>query len=167
MFGFEKGVVRVPRQDITRDPREDEDWFLRLPPEVQERTREAWYAKRVQHVPWHGRRRQMCRRCLVEGVVVMVGSSVLVGIGSWPMLLFALLTGMAVGWSWWVLGTGRLLSGPVAMAGMLVLVTASGFWSNPGDVGGFFSSAFAMFVAGLLGAALGLRRELDSREQAI
>ena len=157
----------MPRQDITRDPREGEDWFLRLPLEIQERTREAWYAKRVQHDPWHGCRRQMCRRCLLEGVVVMVGSSVLVGMVSWPTLLVALLTGMAVGWSWWLLGTGRLLSGPLAMAGMLVLVTASGFWSNPGDVGGFLFSAFAAFLAGLFGAASGLRRELDSREQAI
>jgi hypothetical protein len=83
------------------------------------------------------------------------------------MALCALPTGVALGWSWWLLGTGRLLSGPLAMAGMLVLVTASGFWSNPGDVGGFFYTAFAMFIAGLLSAALGLRRELDSREQAI
>ena len=38
----DRRVIEAPYRDITKDPRADEKWFLRLPPEIQDRTREVW-----------------------------------------------------------------------------------------------------------------------------
>lgn len=53
------------------------------------------------------------------------------------------------------------------MAGMLAVAVLSGFWEGPKDFVGFGFSAFAMVMAGFLASGLGLRRELDRREQAL
>ena len=167
MFGIEKGVTKAPHRDITKDPREDEEWFTRLPPAVQQETREAWQAKRVQHVPWYGRRSRMRRRCLVEGVVVILVPSLLMAVSGWAPLVGALPIGLGLGWLWWLLGTGRMRSGALAMGAMLVHVITSGFWTSAYDFVAFFFSVFAIFVAGALGSGLGVRREMDRREQAL
>lgn len=91
-------TIRVPRRDVTRDPREDEDWFQRLPPDVQEETREAWRRRRVQHDPWYGRQAKMGRRCVVEGLVVLLVPSFLMGFAGWAPLGTAALLGPFLGW---------------------------------------------------------------------
>ncbi len=154
-------------RDITKDPREDEDWFQRLPQDVQERTREIWRGDRVRFDPWHARNLALRKRCLFEGVFACaLPASMMIGT-SWPLVLTAVLGGLVTGWLWWRLGTGRLTSGVVAMAALLVAVLVGGFWSSRFDVPWFFNSALGMFLAGLMGAAMGLRREIHRREHAL
>lgn len=162
-----RNVVHAPRRDITRDPREDHEWFQRLPPEVQERTREGWRTQRVQFDPWHIRNRALRNRCLFEGVCVCVFPTPLMMGSSWVLILAAVPGGLVTGWLWWRLGTGRITSGLMAMAALLVVVLAGGFWSSRFDVTWFFNAGFGMFVVGLLGAAMGLRREIFRRENAL
>ncbi len=160
-------MIEAPHRDITRDPREDEEWFQRLPPDVQERTVETWRARRVQCDPWHIRQRALRNRCLFEGVCVCVFPTLLMVGSPWGLVLAAVLGGLVTGWLWWRLGTGRLTSGLVAMVALLVVALASGFWTSRLDVGALFNVGFGMFVAGLLGAGMGLRRELHRREHAL
>jgi hypothetical protein len=159
--------IHVPYRDITRDPREDEDWFQRLPPEVQERTREGWRTRRVQFVPWHARNRELRKRCLGEGVCVCVLPTLLMVGTSWTLVLAAVPGGLVTGWLWWRLGTDRISSGLVAMLVVLVVVLASGVWSSRFDAVWLFNTGFGMFLAGLLGSAMGLRREIWRREHAL
>ncbi len=167
MIGSDKGIVEAPHRDITKDPREDHEWFQRLPPEAQEQTLEHWRARRVQHDPWHVRRRALRKRCLFEGVCVCVVPTLMMVGTSWALVLAAVPGGLATGWLWWRLGTGHLTSGLVGMLGLLVVVLAGGFWSSRLDAVWLFNTAFGMFLAGLLGAAMGFRREIHRREQAL
>ncbi len=159
--------MEAPHRDITKDPREDQDWFQRLPPAVQERTREAWRAARVQCDPWHARQRALRRRCLFEGACVGVVPTLFMVGTSWGLVLAAVPGGLGTGWLWWRLGTGHLTSGLVGMGGLLVVVLAGGFWTSRLDAVWLFNTAFGMFLAGLLGAGMGLRREIHRKEQAL
>lgn len=158
-------VIRAARRDITRDPREDEEWFQRLPPEVQEQTRESWRARRVQFDPWHQRNRAMLNRCLGEGAFVVLLPAALMFEASWSVILAGVPGGLLTGWLWWRLGTGRLSSGLLAMVVLLLVVLFTG--KDIFSPTWFFNAAFGMFVAGLLGSAMGLRREIHRREQAL
>ncbi len=79
----------------------------------------------------------------------------------------AVLGRLVTGWLWWRLGTGRMTSGLVAMVALLLVVLAGGFWSSRLDAIWLFNTGFGMFVAGLLGAGMGLRREIHRREHAL
>lgn len=164
-MGGDRKVIRAPRRDITKDARENEEWFQRLPADVQEQTRESWRARRVQFDPWYERSRSMRNRCLFEGVCVCVFPTVLMFHTSGGLILAAAFGGLLSGWLWWRLGAGRLWSGLVAMVVLLLVVLLAG--KSPFSPTWLFNSAFGMFVAGLLGSALGLRREIHRREQAL
>ncbi|MHC4079342.1 MAG: hypothetical protein ACYST0_12980 [Planctomycetota bacterium] len=165
--GTSRETIKAPYRDITRDPREDEGWFQRLPPAVQERTREAWRAGRVQFDPWHDRQRRMRNRCLREGSLACVLPTLFMVGGSAGVVLAAVPAGLATGWLWWRFGAGRMTSGLIAMVAILAAVLVSGLWASRHDHVGFFNTAFGMFLGGLLAAAMGFRRELDRREQAL
>ena len=47
VFAREKNVEKVGHRDITPDPREQDDWFLRMPAEAQEEMRERWRAEQL------------------------------------------------------------------------------------------------------------------------
>lgn len=158
-------TVRETYQDITRDPREGEDWFLRMPPEAQQELREVWCNRRVRHLPWRCRNRRMRMRCLGEGIVVLLMPGLFVG--GWWLALLAVPIGALLGFCWAALRTGRMQSALLSMAAMLLLLTASGFWSSKYDIVAFLLSAFSILLTGLLGAALGFGREIDRREQAL
>ena len=164
-MGRERKVVKAPRRDITRDPREDEDWFQRLPADVQEQTRETWRARRVQFDPWRDRNRSMLHRCLGEGLFVVLLPAALMFQSGWGVILVAVPGGLLTGWLWWRMGTGRLSSGLVAMLVLLLVVLFAG--KDIFSPTWFFNAAFGMFVAGLLGSGMGLRREIHRREQAL
>jgi len=167
MGDADREVIHAPRRDITRDPREDEEWFQRLPPEIQERTVESWRAGRVRFDPWHDRNRALRNRCLFEGVCVCVLPTFMMLGSSWGLVLASVPGGLVTGWLWWRFGTGRITSGLLAMLTLLVVVLVSGFWSSRLDAIGLFNTAFGMFIAGLLAAGMGLRRELHRREHAL
>lgn len=158
----QKTTTEIQNRDITRDLREDEDWFLRLPPDVQDEIREKWRDDRMRFEPWANRQRQFRNRCLREGVFVCALPGALV-LSVWPFLL-AFPLGLATGYAWFHGGTGRLTSGMIAMFAVLCEYTVGGFWAATGDILGFVFSMLGIFLAGMLSSALGLRRELDLRE---
>jgi hypothetical protein len=164
-MGGDRKVIHAPRRDITKDPREDEEWFQRLPPDVQDETRESWRARRVRFDPWHERNRSMRTRCLIEGVCVCMFPTVLMVQTTWMVILIAIPGGLLTGYLWWRLGTGRLWSGLVAMAVLLLVVLLAG--KSIFSPTWFFNAAFGMFAAGMLGSGLGQRREIHRREQAL
>ena len=84
-------------------------------------------------------------------------------LGAALAFLIALPLGAVCGWLWWNFETGRMTSGLISMVATAFAVVASGAMASPAL--GFFLTTFAAFLGGLLGAALGLRRELDLREQ--
>ena len=157
------GPTKETYRDIARDPREDEDWFLRMPVEAQREMRERFRNENARWVPRFERVEQWRNRCLIEGLVCVAGAALV--FSTFVAFLVALPIGALTGWIWFQANTGRLLSGGISMAGFVVANVLGEAWSSPHDVKGFLFTAFIAFFCGLLGAAMGLRRELDEREQ--
>jgi len=156
-------ATREPYRDIVKDPREDEDWFLRLPDEVQERVRESWCADRVRFIPRFERIDRWRNRCLGEGLFTVTGPVLFLFSGG--AILVSVPASLLTGWIWFRARTGRLTSGAISMAAVVSSSVIGRAWAGRGHVLGFVLTAFLAFLAGLLGAACGLRRELDEREQ--
>jgi hypothetical protein len=150
----------------TDDPRELEDWFLRLPPAVQDDLREKWRTADEKFAPWRERCAAFRKRCLLEGVFAVGVPVLLASFGLGP-ILFAIPLGLATGWLWWHLDCGRLTSGAIGSGATFLALSAGGVFAGSRDVPGFVFTCFAVFLSGLLCAGLGLRRELDRREQAL
>ncbi len=156
-------AAKEPYRDIVRDPREDEDWFLGLPPGAQANVRESWCADRVRYIARFERIDQWRNRCLREGLFTVTGPILFMFSGG-PILV-SVPAGLLTGWIWFRANTGRLTSGAISMAAVVFANVIGGVWTSRGDVPGFLFTTFLAFIAGLLGATYGLRRELDERER--
>ncbi|MBK8980102.1 MAG: hypothetical protein IPM29_29735 [Planctomycetes bacterium] len=107
------------------DGRESEDWFLRLPPDAQQRLRSYWDDRLLDGPRWRASQARRARRLAREGAVVLCI----------PLFL-----------------VNALLTGPVALLALLVLGGLVG--AGVGLVlhatgGGRFTAAFAGTIAWL------------------
>jgi hypothetical protein len=111
------------------DPREREEWFLRLPEHAKAEMRGRWSAQAGRSVAQKARRRSTTLRYLIEGMALFV----LPLLSFYPLTAHTLLLAVAVG-----LGVGfvaaRIRAGVyrysgVAIAGFLVFTLAIG-WVN-------------------------------------
>lgn len=59
-------TYREPHRIVTRDAREDDDWFRRLPEDVQEETRQFWRGQQLEDHHWRERSRQKLLRAAWE-----------------------------------------------------------------------------------------------------
>ncbi|MEM7199638.1 MAG: hypothetical protein AAF628_05190 [Planctomycetota bacterium] len=147
-------------EDITRDPREAEDWFRRLPPGVQETTQAAWRAERECASVWDARCRAPRRRSVAEGAGLLAVAIVLAA--KWHpwtrlvvLVVAALGVGAAIGWTAERFGLGRA---GCCILGGLAAVTLHATLGHA-HVG---YAMVAASCASLLFMAWGIRRESRS-----
>ena len=91
---------------LQRDPREDADWFQRLPPTVQDEFRARWRQDVIDAARYEARMRRYGRRSLVEGAAVMVFMQLITWPGLWRVAV-AVAVGAAMGWAWHRAKAGR------------------------------------------------------------
>ncbi len=158
--------TRSEHRDITRDPREDEDWFQRLPAATKEEFREVWRLRGGKENHWLERSSGMRNRVLLEALMVVVGPVLLGAMMQqlWAPILWAIPCGLATGLVWRRVEAGQLLSGLISMVGTCTAMALGGGFSG---ILGFVCTAFGTFVSGLLGALTGMRRELTHREESV
>lgn len=158
--------VRSEHRDITRDPREDEDWFRRLPPQAKEEFREVWRVRGGKENHWLERSAVMRNRVFFEAMLVVAVpvtlGSLLQGLAA--PIVWAIPCGLATGAVWRRVEAGQILSGLIGMVGTGLAMMLGGGFVGPG---GFFCTAFGCFLSGLLGAVTGMRRELTHREESV
>ena len=152
----------LPR-DITRDPRESETWFLNLPTEKRQGMREAWAVEGSRFVRRFERQSTWRWRCWRDCFLVILPTCFLTG--SWTLMFGALVAGPAGGELMLRTSAGRFSSAAISFAATFVASLISGFLSAGRPGRGFVYTLVGAVLAGALGAAFGLRRELNAAEQ--
>lgn len=151
------------------DPREREDWFQRLPPEVQARTRAVWQRRRAQVTIVRGAAVRDLGRVAREGAVLMVGVTVFADmflLRAWSALLLivgvAASIGAITGVSIAIRGGGRFRAAVLGTAGYLVAqVSATNPWSEHLQIITFVLGGWiAANVFGIYGLRLESRRSV-------
>ena len=149
-----------------RDPREDEDWFQRLPPEMQEQTRRAWRDRCARQQTRRRWRDPACFRAGWEGGGLLAATIALTSIWSASSLVgwlltvgFAFAVGVAVGWIVELCGGGRFRASLAGAGGFLAVAAASG---PPAGGLGLVLLFCGLWLAANLFAVWGVRREFRS-----
>ncbi len=111
-----------------RDPREDEEWFGRLPPAVQTRFRAAWARDRDAVSADAAKTRRRVRRCARDSAILMPALALLVNLFQLPsffatlgLLATAAIAGAAVGALLGAGTHGRFRAGMLGMAAFVPL----------------------------------------------
>ncbi|MHC4932649.1 MAG: hypothetical protein ACYTGV_10725 [Planctomycetota bacterium] len=130
---MEEGRPPFPVYEISGqesdDPREREEWFLRLPEHAKREMRERWSAQAGRSVAQKARRRSTTRRYLVEGVALFV----LPLLSFYPFtaqtFFLAVAVGLGVGFVAARIRAGAYRYSGVAVAGFAAFTLAIG-WVN-------------------------------------
>lgn len=98
-----------------RDPREDTDWFRRLPEGYQVQFRADWARERERWCEVGRMEQCRFRRCLLEGALLLAGGDLMAGGGGLGPFLLSLWVGGVMGAAWWKLDVEVLLAPLIAM----------------------------------------------------
>ena len=87
------GTVHEIPEDRVHDPREEAEWFCRLPEHAREEYRDRWRVQEVGTQKVQETRRQTTTRYVVEGTAITVFCAILIGPGFWTLILAPLVGG--------------------------------------------------------------------------
>ena len=150
---------------LSSDPRESEDWFLRLPPSIQEEFRSDWRHRSEKYQRYVDENRRRRPRTLMQGMTMV---TIPVALGAMCQGLFSPITlsvpfGLLAGFGWSRFGAGRLWS---SLSGMAAAFSAMALGGGSSGILGASLTIACTTLAGFLCAHSGLRREIDWRELA-
>lgn len=136
MSDLRRTASALEHTSVEPDPRELTEAFQRLPPEVQDLKREAWIDEEVE---WE-RVEQLAGRdkvsVILQGVAVFAAAELALAVPTglhFTSFSLALLIGVAVGYAWWRLDAGVLLSPILAMP--LYMILQGMLWRTPAGHG--------------------------------
>ena len=146
-------------EDRAHDPREHEEWFLRLPEDAKREFRERW-SRDEQHRPdFQAKRRRTLRLYVAEGAFFF---SVIflfffhTSIGDWAK---AILIGAGFGLAAWKVRAGPYQYGILGCLGYMVFHwTLSGGLLEMGDMRSIFAWVATTFIAAAIGVGHVLNR---------
>lgn len=122
----------VPALQRVPDPREEEDWFLRLPAARQQELRDYWDERRLDGPRWRASRGQRARRLAREGAVLLCVPLLLVNglLASLPalfgLLAWGALAGAGVGLAVHAIGAGRFGASLIGSGAWLLVQLTGG-----------------------------------------
>jgi hypothetical protein len=135
-------VVHAIPEDRVHDPREQEEWFQRLPPHAQEEARDRWRDDEDESEERKRRRHDTTMRYLIEGVLLFSGTLFFFRSISFVTSLTAIVAGVAMGAVWRHLRMGQW--GFTMVAGIFYFLYFGIFGLNPFEFITFITLAAGM-----------------------
>jgi len=108
-------VLRKHAPVASHDPREEQEWFQRLPPHAQEELRSGWEAQRGKSEAQRKRARGMTARYLLEGAITFAAVEAVFTTVAPVHLLYAVAAGAVAGGVARALMAGAWLYGAIAL----------------------------------------------------
>ncbi len=139
-----------------RDPREDEDWFLRLPEDEQDRLRERWQWEADRFQDWD-ERQDVDRRRMVHtaAAIFAIAQSLQTGFAIGPLVV-GLLIGAGLGFFWAKTDAGRFVMGGSMAAAFFITQAVHGVIGVSGmDIGSVYT-LIRLLCGGLLAVTLSM-----------
>jgi len=149
-------------EDRVGDPRENEDWFRRLPAPMQDELRERWRHEEGAGARQRARRHRNVRLYALESAVVYVLLMAVFAAFRFDVLVFAAAFGAGAGALSAVLRLATPAFAAVFFAGFTAAVLLSGLFTDAStNPGSFLHAVFlSIFTLGI-GSALGLSHRLQ------
>lgn len=111
------------------DPREYEDWFLRLPEFAKDEMRQRWRAQAGFRDASIARFKRTRKRYMIEALVVFLLSDILLWVLSGDLLFVGALVGLAVGYVAFTVRAGTYTYATLGMVGYIVFNMMTGWWN--------------------------------------
>jgi len=142
-------VVEIP-EDRAHDPREQEPWFLRLPPEARDELRVRWRRAEGTSGERLRRRRDTVLAWVAEAVLLLWFLTYF----AWRALPVALVVGAAMGLLGWRAKLGHIAYGWLGAIAFVIVIAVSGTAS----IASLWGFVLAAFLSALLAQTHRLQR---------
>jgi len=116
-------------EECCDDPREFEDWFLRMPEFAKDEMRVRWRAQAGHLKAAIERRKRTRKRYLTEGVIVFLVSDILFWVIAGDMPFLGVLIGLAVGFVAFQVRAATYTYASLGVIGYVMLSLLTGWWN--------------------------------------